>query len=253
MRSRKSAPPASSLSRRAPEGGWGRLGRILPGVLMLAALALIAGRAMAAEIEGRVNLLPAPATTNPVTNQRYNLAGPATPVPKSGVANVDGAYMPNPRVAVVYLEGDLPAPAAPPPPNPRIEQKGQVFSPAFLSIPVGTKVDFPNLDEFYHSVFSNSLTKRFDLGRYSPKETPPPVLFDKPGLVILWCDIHTNMRGLILVVPSPYFVVTDKDGRYRLPDAPPGKYKLKVWKDSNTTLEREVVIPAEGKLLIDFP
>jgi plastocyanin len=249
MRSRKSAPPASSPSPRAPEGGWRRLGRIVA----LAGVLLAPGALPASEIEGKVNLLPAPATTNPVTNQRYNLAGPAAPVPKSGVANVDGAFMPNPRVAVVYLEGDLPAPATPPAPNPRIEQKGQVFIPAFLPIPVGTKVDFPNLDDFYHSVFSNSLAKRFDLGRYSSKETPPPVLFDKPGLVILWCDIHTNMRGLILVVPTPYFVVTDKDGRYRLPDVPPGKYKLKVWKDSNTTLEREVVIPATGTLNVDFP
>ena len=79
------------------------------------------------------------------------------------------------------------------------------------------------------------------------------MLYDKPGLGILYCDIHSNMRALILVVPTPWFVVTDKDGRYRLPDVPPGRYKLKVWKDSSTTLEREVVIPAAGTLHVDFP
>jgi plastocyanin len=226
--------------------------RMLPGLLLAVGLLLPHRPVAAAEIEGKVNLPPLPAQANPVTNQRYNLSGPATPVPKSGITNVDGAFMPNPRVGVVYLEGEVPASPAPLR-SVRIEQKDQAFVPSFLVIPAGTKVEFPNLDDFYHSVFSNSPTKRFDLGRFSSKETPSPVLYDKPGLGILYCDIHSNMRALILVVPTPWFVVTDKDGRYRLPDVPPGKYKLKVWKDSSTTLEREVVIPATGTLHVDFP
>lgn len=263
MRSRKSAPPASSPSRRAPERGWGRLGRIA----WLAGVLLAPGALLAAEIEGRVNLPPIAVPPERMTTQRYELPprtgsptpapktrdGLPTPAPKSGVAYAsDGTAMPNPRVAVVYLEGDFPLPAVPPR-NERIEQKDLAFIPSFLAIRVGTKVEFPNLDDFYHNIFSNNQAKRFDLGRYRKDEIPPPQLFDKPGHVILRCDIHSNMRALIVVVPSPYFVVTDKEGRYRLTGVPPGKYKLKVWKDSNTTLEREVEIPATGSLSIDFP
>lgn len=225
----------------------------LPCALALVVLGLFPGRIAAAEIEGKVNLPPAPASANPVIAQRYNLAGPAIPVPKPGVVYApDGTVMPTPRVGVVYLEGEVPAPAAPPP-SKRIEQKDLAFSPSFLVIQVGTTVEFPNLDDFNHSVFSHGPAKRFDLGIYSSKEAPPPQLFDKPGLEILRCDIHANMRALILIVPTRYFVMTDKEGRYRLPDVPPGKYKLKVWKDSSQTLEREVLVPAEGTLHIDFP
>ena len=147
--------------------------RKLPGLLLAVGLLLPHRPVAAAEIEGKVNLPPLPAQANPVTNQRYNLSGPATPVPKSGITNVDGAFMPNPRVGVVYLEGEVPASPAPLR-SVRIEQKDQAFVPSFLVIPAGTKVEFPNLDDFYHSVFSNSPTKRFDLGRFSSKETPPP-------------------------------------------------------------------------------
>lgn len=220
--------------------------------LALVVLGMFPGPVAAAEIEGKVNLPPLPAQANPVANQRYNLAGPAAPAPKSGIAYVDGAAMPTPRVAVIYLEGNFPATAAPSA-NARIEQKGQAFIPAFLPIQVGTKVEFPNLDDMLHSVYSLSAAKPFDLTRYRPGESPPPVLFDKPGLITIRCDIHSAMRALILVVPTPYFVMTDKEGHYRLPEVPPGKYKLKVWKDSNTTLEREVVIPATGSVHVDFP
>jgi plastocyanin len=253
MRFRKSAPPASSPSRPVPEAGRPGWGRILL-VLLLAGLML--PRAVAGEVEGRVNLPPLPQQPEPVSNQRYEMpprAGSTAPAPKPGIAySGDRAAMPNPRVAVVYLEGNFPAPAEPPA-NARIEQKDQAFVPSFLVIRAGTSVEFPNLDDFFHNIYSNNPAKRFDLGRYRRNEPPPPVLFDKPGLITLRCDIHANMRALLLVVPTPYFVVTDKDGSYRLPALPAGKYKLKVWKDSNTTLEHEVVIPASGTLHIDFP
>ncbi len=99
----------------------------------------------------------------------------------------------------------------------RSRKKDLAFLPALLPVQVGTTVEFPNLDDTYHNIFSYSPAKRFDLGRYRPEERPiPSVIFDVPGLVTLRCDIHEHMRGLILVLNTPYFVITDESGRFRL-------------------------------------
>jgi hypothetical protein len=128
------------------------------------------------------------------------------------------------------------------------------FVPPLLPVQVGTKVEFPNLDDTYHSIFSYSPAKRFDLGRYRPEERPiPSVVFDTPGLVTLRCDIHEHMRGLILVLDTPYFVVTDAGGRFRLNGLPSGRYTVKAWVDSKTTRERPVELKNAGTAHVDFP
>jgi hypothetical protein len=115
-------------------------------------------------------------------------------------------------------------------------------------------VECPNLDDTYHDVFSYSAPKRFDLGRYRADEKPVPAqVFDVTGLVTLRCDIHEHMRGLILVLATPYFVVTDPAGRFRLGGLPPGRYVLKAWVDSQTTLARPVDLKADTVLQLDFP
>ena len=81
----------------------------------------------------------------------------------------------------------------------------------------------------------------------------PAQTFDVAGLVTLHCDIHEHMRALILVLDTPHFVVSDPDGRFRLTGLPPGRYTLKVWIDSKTTLERPVEITADAALRVDFP
>src|SRR6266496_2844779 len=104
------------------------------------------------------------------------------------------------------------------------------------------------------SIFSYSPAKRFDLGRYRPEERPiPSEVFDKPGLVTLRCDIHEHMRALILVLNTPYFVVTDADGRFRLSRLPAGHYTLKAWIDSKTTRERPVQLKSGETLHVNFP
>jgi hypothetical protein len=121
-------------------------------------------------------------------------------------------------------------------------------------VEVGTRVEFPNLDDTYHSIFSYSPAKRFDLGRYRPEERPiPSQVFDVPGLVTLRCDIHEHMRGLILVLDTPYFVVTQPDGRFRLSGVPSGRYMLKAWIDSRTTHERPVDLKDNVTTHVDFP
>jgi plastocyanin len=191
-----------------------------------------------AVIEGHVTLPKA--RTAPVVNKRYEI------VSKGGVVAT------NPPLAVVYLEGNFPLRS--PAPVVTMAQKDLTFVPLLLPVQVGTKVEFPNLDDTYHDVFSYSAPKRFDLGRYLADEKPvPSQMFEVAGLVTLRCDIHEHMRGLILVLATPHFVITDAEGHFRLEGLPAGKYVLKAWIDSKTTLERPVELTAGGTLKVDFP
>jgi plastocyanin len=210
--------------------------QILIVVLCFGALASVAQAQ--AVIEGRVEL---PKTHSaPVMNKRYEI------VSKSGV------IAPSPPMAVVYLEGAFPKPAAPP--VAQMLQKDLLFVPALLPVQVGTRVEFPNLDNTYHNIFSYSPAKRFDLGRYRSDEKPiPSQVFDTPGMVTLRCDIHEHMRGLILVLETPFFVTTDTEGRFRLQGLPAGHYKLKAWLSSKTTLERPVELTSDSTLQVNLP
>jgi hypothetical protein len=128
------------------------------------------------------------------------------------------------------------------------------FVPALLPIQVGTKVEFPNLDDTYHNIFSFSPAKRFDLGRYRSDEKPvPSVVFDTAGLVTLRCDIHEHMRALVLVLDTPHFVITETDGSFRLSSLPAGRYVLKAWVNSKTTKEQNVELKDDTVLRVDFP
>lgn len=208
---------------------------ILP--LLLAAALPSAAQAQAT-IEGRV---PLPKVRSaPVLNQRYEI------VAKAGVLAT------NPPLAVVYLTGAFPPPATPA--VVQMAQKDLMFLPTLLPVRMGTRVEFPNQDETYHNIFSYSPAKRFDLGRYRSTETPvPSQVFDVAGLVTLHCDIHDHMRALILVLDTPHFVVTDPDGGFKLTGLPAGRYVLKAWVDSRTTLERPVDLTAGSTLRVDFP
>jgi plastocyanin len=190
-----------------------------------------------ASIEGRV-ALPKTASIS-VVNNRYTI------VTKGGIVST------NPPLAVVYLEGSFPK--ANPVPVAQMLQKDLAFVPMLLPVQLGTKVEFPNQDDTYHNIFSYSTPKRFDLGRYRADERPVPFqIFDLPGLVTLHCDIHEHMRGLILVVDTPYFVTTDIAGNFRLGGLPSGRYTLKAWLNSKTTLERPVELVNGSVTRIDF-
>jgi len=191
-----------------------------------------------AVVEGHVTLPKA--RPGPVVNKRYEI------VIRGGVAATD------PPRAVIYLEG--PFPKAENPPTQQMAQKDLAFVTPLLPVAVGTKVEFPNLDDTYHNIFSYSPAKRFDLGRYRPDERPiPSEVFDVPGLVTLHCDIHEHMRGLILVLDTPHFVMTDTDGHFRLAGLPAGHFTLKAWVDSKTTREQTVDLKNGATLQADFP
>ena len=191
-----------------------------------------------AVVEGHVELPKSHSA--PVMAKRYE------------IVTTGGVLATEPPLAVVYLDGSFPKPASQP--TKQIAQKDLAFLPSLLPVQVGTKVEFPNLDDTYHNIFSYSPAKRFDLGRYRPDERPiPSEVFDTPGLVTLRCDIHEHMRGLILVLNTPYFVVTNPEGRFRLSGLPSGHYTLKAWIDSKTTREQPVDLRADRVLHVDFP
>jgi plastocyanin len=191
-----------------------------------------------ATIEGRVDL---PKTfAAPVIIKRYEI------VTKGGVLAT------KPPLAVVYLEGSFPKSNSRA--TTKMLQKDLAFLPALLPVQIGTRVEFPNLDDTYHNIFSFSPTKRFDLGRYRSEERPiPSVVFDASGLVTVRCDIHEHMRALILVLDTPHFVMSDADGRFRLSGLPPGRHTLKAWLSSRTTLEHPVELATGSTLRVNLP
>lgn len=153
--------------------------------------------------------------------------------PDPGSLGMSGAGRePDRRRSVVYLE-TAPRPAFDPGDDrrARMNQRNQRFDPHVLAITAGTVVDFPNSDNTYHNVFSLSKVKPFDLGRYAAGRSGN-VKFDKPGIVRVFCDIHSNMSAFILVFAHRFFAVTDDDGRYRLADVPPGTYTVVVWNET---------------------
>jgi plastocyanin len=140
-----------------------------------------------------------------------------------------------------------------------MDQKDLTFLPHILVIPVGSTVDFPNHDKVNHNVFSLSDTKKFNLGSYGPGVSKS-VVFDKPGIVELRCDIHAEMIAYIMVLKTPYAAVTDARGQFRIPDLqwaesaglpalpelPAGTYTVKIWQEKLRPVKEEITVPAHG-------
>jgi plastocyanin len=156
------------------------------------------------------------------------------------------------RRSVVYLD---PAPRAAfdvrEEPHARLDQRNETFFPHVLAIVAGTTVDFPNNDRTYHNVFSLSQTKSFDLGRYAAGGSKS-VRFDKPGIVRVFCDIHSHMSAYILVFSHRYFAVTDEQGRYRIDNVPPGTYNVVAWNEALEPQTRRITLPDTGDVDLNF-
>jgi plastocyanin len=142
-----------------------------------------------------------------------------------------------------------------------MDQRNLTFIPHVLPVLMGTTVHFPNNDKVDHNVFSLSRAKKFSLGSYKPGEIKS-VLFDKPGIVELRCDVHAEMAAYILVMKNPYWARTDEKGRFEIPDSddlknlsvsgiedlPPGKYFLKTWHEKLKSKRTTVVVEKEGEI-----
>jgi hypothetical protein len=120
-----------------------------------------------------------------------------------------------------------------------------------LAITTGTTVDFPNSDAFYHNVFSLSKTARFDLGRYAAGRSKS-VRFDKPGIVRVFCDIHSHMNAFILVFSHPFFALTNAEGRYGIENVPPGSYNVIAWNEGIASDPKPVAVPEGAAAELDF-
>jgi len=146
---------------------------------------------------------------------------------------------------VAYLEGVVAgSPAAAPRPV-QVTQKDTAFAPAVLVVPVGTSVSYANQDPFFHNVFSFSPAKRFDLGRY-PAGEAKSVVFDQPGTVKVYCEVHDYMRSAVIVVENPHHAVVGPDGRFTIANVPAGTHRLVVWDVELNPKEVQVTVPENG-------
>lgn len=129
--------------------------------------------------------------------------------------------------AAVYAEPLSSQPAGRAKPA-EIEQKARKFMPLMTVVEAGSEISFPNNDTVRHHVYSFSPTKPFELKLYSGNPGTP-VLFDKPGTVVIGCNIHDQMVSYIQVVGTPHFGKSDDAGKVRISDLAPGKYRIKAW------------------------
>lgn len=157
-----------------------------------------------------------------------SLAAPA-PVAATGewrgVARAAGRPLAD---AVIWLEASSELTSRTQPP-PLLDQRNLQFLPRVLAVRVGTTVKFPNSDRVFHNVFSFRDGKKFDLGMY-PKGTSKRIVFDKPGLARVFCNIHPNMAAYVLAVESPYFAVSNDQGAFSIAGVPTGTYTYHAWR-----------------------
>jgi plastocyanin len=132
-----------------------------------------------------------------------------------------------------------------------MDQHNETFVPHVLAIMTGTTVDFPNSDKFYHNVFSLSKVAKFDLGRYAAGHSRT-IRFDRPGIVRVFCDIHSHMNAFILVFSHPFFAMTALDGRYRIENVPPGTYNVIAWNEGTSSEPKSVTVADGGMTELDF-
>ena len=126
-----------------------------------------------------------------------------------------------------------------------MDQRNETFVPHVLAVLAGTVVDFPNSDTTFHNVFSLSKTKRFDLGRYAVGRSKS-VRFDRPGVVRVFCDIHSHMNAFILVFSHRFFDLTEPDGRFHLENVPAGSYTVVGWYEGDARASRAVTVTPGG-------
>jgi plastocyanin len=183
-----------------------------------------------------------PARATPARREARHSARPQARSRVMLSGRVTGGGSVGPGGTVVWLR-----PLDRPAPKPRavkrvIRQRNKKFTPHVLAVPVGGKVDFVNDDEIHHNVFSLSNARDFDSGIYG-KGGVHVETFKKPGPVELLCNIHASMNAYIYVVDSPYYTVARGNGAFRIPNLPPGRYRLSAWhRDAAKTVNQDITV-----------
>jgi plastocyanin len=155
------------------------------------------------------------------------------------------------RYAVIWL--DVAAPA-PPSQAPRVtlDQRNLSFMPHVLAVRVGTTVEFPNNDKVFHNVFSFRDGKKFDLGMY-PTGSLKRIVFDKPGLSRIFCNIHPNMAAYVMAVDTPYYGVSDERGAFQISGIPRGTYTYHAWRPGAEILSGSIAVDGDRSLEVTWP
>ncbi len=168
-----------------------------------------------------------------------------------GKVNADAAKARYQANTIVYIEkaaGSFKPPAK----NPVVNQKNLVFIPHVLPVVAGTTVDFLNSDDVVHNVFSPDQCCKFDLGGYT-KGLFKSQKFDKTGCqAVILCNVHPEMEAYVIVLQNPWFTVTDNEGNYKIENVPAGEYVLKVWNEKLKAKDQSIIVPASGKLELNF-
>jgi hypothetical protein len=154
---------------------------------------------------------------------------------------------------VVWLEPVGGKPDIKPPSSPTMLHKNKTFLPHILPVVVGTRVQFPNRDPFFHNAFSNYDGQVFDIGLHGPGTTKE-IVFKRPGVVRVFCNIHPTMSAVILVLDTPYFAVSDAAGNFAIQNVPAGEYRQQVFHERVASaalkaLERLITIGEDGVML----
>jgi hypothetical protein len=132
-----------------------------------------------------------------------------------------------------------------------MRQAGRQLEPGLLIVPVGSTVAFPNLDPIFHNIFSLSHSRSFDLGYY-PKGTSRNVTFPSPGVVQVYCHIHSDMYGAIIVAPTRWYGKPTVDGTFLLHDVDPGRYDLMIWMRSTGVKRKKISVPSSGAVQVSI-
>jgi plastocyanin len=213
---------------------------VLPAALV-AALGLLIGTAPSAQevgsVRGRVSIgIPVTAKRGTSTYSRS--------IPTVGLASESEL-----RHVVVYVK-DAPKTTVTAM-RAEIRQRNENFVPRVVAVTVGSIVDFPNDDPIYHNVFSLSRSKTFDLGRF-PQGRSRGQLFDKPGVVKVFCQIHSHMSATVLVFDHPWFAVPDEQGMFDLPGVPPGAHQITAWHERLGDTTQQLRVETGRPTTIDF-
>ena len=152
--------------------------------------------------------------------------------------------------SVVYVDAIAGKTFPAPKDHPVMDQKGLMFLPHIMAVQQGTTVEFLNSDSVQHNVFWPSIggdkKATHNLGTW-PKGEKRPFIFDKAGMVPLFCNVHPDMSAYIIVSPTPYFAETDDSGNYKIKDVPDGSYTITVWHEGGKSQSKPVTVSGEGK------
>lgn len=195
------------------------------------------GEGRASQVRGRIAVEPKMArkTLAPAVYELRGISVPNRTLPSGG----------NPTALRVAIWLDGPRLSSPAPVRVAMRQQDRRLVPDVLIVPVGSTVEFPNLDPIFHNIFSLSPTRSFDLGYY-PEGKSRNVIFSRTGIVQVYCHIHPEMYGVVVVTSSQWFARPASDGTFLWPDVPPGTYRLMIWQKSAGIMARNLSVPDSG-------